>query len=94
MVRVEWCDGTWNGKWKTYKYWEGRRKVVWEEDLDKPCIVFKKVCFTHDYHLDSNTRKELRISYLKVAVLICTLFYLMINSYFILYELNLINSLT
>lgn len=63
MVRVEWYDGTWNGKWKIYKYWEGRRKVVWEEDLDKTCIVSKKICFTQDNCLDSNTKKELRIVY-------------------------------
>ena len=63
MVRVEWCDGTWNGKWKIYKYWEGRRKVVWEEDLDKTNIVHKGVCFTHDNRLDSKTKKELRIAY-------------------------------
>lgn len=63
MVRVEWYDGTWNGKWKIYKYWEGRRKVVWEEDLDKTNIVHKDICFTHDNRLDSKTKKELRIAY-------------------------------
>ena len=62
-VRVEWYDGTWNGKWKMYKYWKGRRKVVWEEDVNKSCIVYKNVCFTGDNRLDTKTKKELRIVY-------------------------------
>ena len=62
-IRVEWYDGTWNGKWKMYKYREGRRMVVWEEDLEKTCIISKDISFTRDSRLDSKTKKELRNAY-------------------------------
>lgn len=63
IIRVEWYDGTWNGKWKFYKYWQGRRKVVWEEDLDKTSVVYTDICFNRDNRLEPKTKKELRIVY-------------------------------
>ena len=63
MVRIEWYDGTWNGKWKIYTYWEGRKRVVWEEDVDRTAIAYNNICLTQDNRLDTNTKKQLRISY-------------------------------
>ena len=63
MVRIEWYDGTWNGKWKIYTYWEGRKRVVWKEDVDRTAIVYNNTCLTQDNRLDTNTKKQLRIAY-------------------------------
>ena len=43
LVRIEWYDGTWSGKWKIYRYWEGRKRVVWEEDVDRTAIVYNNI---------------------------------------------------
>ena len=62
-IRVEWYDGTWYGKWKLYKYREGRRTVVWEEDLKLTCIVHKNVTFSADGRLHPGSRRDLRKLY-------------------------------
>lgn len=62
-VRVEWFDGSWRGKWKVYKYKVGRKTVVWEEDVDKECVIHRRVVLTKDSYLDSQTKKELKIAY-------------------------------
>ena len=38
-------------------------KVVWEEDVNRMCIVHINICFTGDSQLDTKTKKELRIVY-------------------------------
>ena len=50
-------------KWKLYKYRVGKKMVVWEEDIERTCVVHKQVALTKDNRLDSRTKKELKTLY-------------------------------
>ena len=62
-IRVEWYDGMWTGRWKLYKYRVGKKSVVWEEEVNRKCIVCKSVTLTKDNQLHTTTRKELKTLY-------------------------------
>ena len=62
-LHVEWYDGKWSGKWKTYTYYQGRRKVAWEEDVHKKFVTMRGVNFSSSGWLSANTKAQLKQLY-------------------------------
>ena len=60
---VRWYDGAWSTKWKPYEYFMRRKRVLWEEEVEKDNIVKKSIQLTPSGNLTIACRRELQSLY-------------------------------
>ena len=57
-LMIEWYDGGWTTKWKLYEYKEGRKKVIWTEEVDLKDLIFMNIVFTASCRLPANIVRQ------------------------------------
>ena len=62
-IYIRWYEGSWTGQWKVCTYYIGKKKVVWEEEVETKHIIMHSVKLTPAGRLSSKTKQKLQELY-------------------------------